>query len=382
MCRKRCSNFALAARSAASGSMLQMAAEIDQRDQQIAELLDHRGGCALLRCREASSSSPSSSAILARMSAEAGPVESDTRPRVSLMRVARISAGRPFGTSAQHATHAAGPERTDPEQRQQHAGRGAPDDALAVSDVAQLHLDLRRAPSRRIRARWLAGSKMCASGTSKVALHLFGIEQQLESAAHEADDRRDPKAADDDVIRQIARPRRRTAGRVRSPPAPRAARPRAHPRSVGSMRPPGKLIWPGVILQLRGALGEQHGEPVVALDERHQHGGGHGLLGKMPADTRRLCSAVRPGSSQDVIGMARRRAREAAADVRAPVLHAAASSASAAATLDAAARELGRIEQPRELGARQLRLAFGDFADRACLPRRPSWRSPRPSRSR
>ena len=64
----------------------------------------------------------------------------------------------------------------------QHAGRGSPDVALAVGDVA--HLDLASPlPKRRRRDRWLAGSKMKLSGTSKVSCTSCGIEQQLEARA-------------------------------------------------------------------------------------------------------------------------------------------------------------------------------------------------------
>ena len=96
------------------------------------------------------------------------------------------------------------------------------------------------------------------------------IERERKTGLHEADHRRHPEPAQHELRLEIAR-----EGYV----LPRQAdlllglAQRGGERSLVARfdAPARKADLPGVILEVRGALREQHGESVLVIDQRHEH---------------------------------------------------------------------------------------------------------------
>ena len=110
---------------------------------------------------------------------------------------------------------------------------------------------------------WFAGFIRKASGTSNTSATSNGSACSVEAGLHQADHRRDDEAGAGGVGRQAAEHLDLERARGRSPRAPRAARWRRRRRRSASARPPGKLIWPGMVVEVVGALRQQHRQLVA-----------------------------------------------------------------------------------------------------------------------
>ena len=163
------------------------------------------------------------------------------------------------------------PHRRVPQQVgevDQHAGGGAPDVIVAPGEDVEV---ARRAREDRGCARWrFAGSRTKASGTSKTSATSNGSGVSAIGGVDEADDRRHLEAGARDVGVEPADQLDAARGSPTSSSASRSAAASAS-ASPGSMRPPGKLIWPAWSLQMVGAPRQQHGQALRPLDQRHQH---------------------------------------------------------------------------------------------------------------
>src|SRR5262249_35485937 len=149
----------------------------------------------------ASSSSASSSAILARMSARQVQSKPTAAAR-SLICVARVSAGSDSGTSPM--TLVTRYTRTaKAAQGEQHARGCAPDHPLSVRDVTHFYFDFAAPETPHSRAP-VRGLEDVFQRHFERALHFFRVDEQLEIRAYEGDDRRDPKSGDHDVVRKVS----------------------------------------------------------------------------------------------------------------------------------------------------------------------------------
>src|SRR5690606_33364163 len=91
-------------------------------------------------------------------------------------------------------------------EREQHAGGGAPDVAVAVGDVAELCFELAVA-DEAARPLVVAGFERVGQRDLEGVLDFGGIQEELETRSDETDDGGDEEAADDDVVGEIARHR-------------------------------------------------------------------------------------------------------------------------------------------------------------------------------
>src|ERR1700731_257643 len=91
---------------------------------------------------------------------------------------------------------------TQPGEGEEHPGGGAPDMAGAEGDVAELQLLAADSGAAAVPVV-IGGIEQVLERHLEGVLNLPGVQQQLEVRLHEAHHRRDAKAGDHEVVRQV-----------------------------------------------------------------------------------------------------------------------------------------------------------------------------------